>query len=51
MLKPWYTRTALLCIILAYALLWAPLPAWSAGEPPEAEQRAILDLFVNEAAS
>ena len=51
MLKPWRTWTELFCTILACVLLWAPLSAWSADEPPGAEQRAILDLFVNEAAS
>lgn len=51
MLKPWRTWTELFCAILACVLLWAPLSAWSADEPPGTEQRAILDLFVNEAAS
>jgi outer membrane usher protein len=51
MLNPWRTWTELFCTILACVLLWAPLSAWSADEPPGTEQRAILDLFVNEAAS
>jgi outer membrane usher protein len=51
MLKPWRTWTAILCATLACALLWEPLSAWSADEPPGTEQRAIFDLFVNEAAS
>ena len=51
MLKPWPAWTEFFCATLACALLWAPLSAWSADEPPGTEQRAILDLFVNEAAS
>ena len=51
MLKRWPTWTKLLFTILLCVPLWTPLSAWSADTPHGTEQRAILDLFVNEAAS